>query len=111
MKKYEGMFIFHPVADDQLEEKINKAGAEITRLGGKVGAVTRVGRSSFARPMHKKDAGIYVLVAFEADPLQVDALRKRYRMNEDLIRVQVFQAVERRAPRADAPGDAAGASA
>ncbi len=111
MKKYEGMFIFHPVADDQLDDRINKAGAEIARLGGKVGAVTRMGRSSFARPMHKKDAGIYVLVAFELDPLQVDALRKRYRLNEDLIRVQVFQADAHRAPPADAPREAAGASA
>ncbi len=111
MKKYEGMFIFHPVADDQLDDKINKAGAEITRLGGKVGAVTRMGRSSFARPMHKKDAGIYVLAAFELDPLQVDTLRKRYRMNEDLIRVQIFQAAVRRAPPAETPDSGTGASA
>lgn len=106
MKKYEGMLIFHPVSDEQLEEKINKAGAEISKLGGKVGAVTRMGRSSFARPMHKKDSGTYVLMAFELDPLQVDALRKRYRLNEDLMRAQVFLAVERRAPKAEAPAAA-----
>jgi ribosomal protein S6 len=111
VKKYEGMFIFHPMADDQLEEKINKASEEITKVGGTVGGITRMGRSSFARPMHKKDAGIYVLMAFELDPLQVDSLRKRYRLHEDLIRVQVFLASERRAPQSDTPRDATDASA
>jgi hypothetical protein len=43
--------------------------------------------------------------------LQVDALRKRYRLHEELIRVQVFLANERRAPQSDTPSDATDASA
>ena len=93
MKQYEGMFIFHPTADDQaLDEQINKVGADIKRLGGKLSGTTRMGRSNFARPMRKKDAGIYVLINFELDPKEIDALRKRYRLNEDLLRVQIFLA-------------------
>ncbi len=102
MKKYEGMFIFHTVTDEELEEKIARAGAEITKLGGELGAITRMGRSSFARPMKKKDAGIYVLMAFGLDPLKVDSLRKSYRLNEDLIRMQVFAAAQKPAETATA---------
>ncbi|MCA1808382.1 MAG: 30S ribosomal protein S6 [Kiritimatiellia bacterium] len=92
MKKYEGMFIFYPKADDQaLEEKTGVVTAEITKLGGVVNGVTRMGRATFARPMKKSDAGIYVLINFELDPLSVDQLRKRYRLNEDVLRVQIFQ--------------------
>lgn len=93
MKTYEAMFIFPSQTDDaHLEEKMEKARAEIVKLGGTVTHTTRMGRAAFARRMRKKDAGVYVLTTFALDGAKLAALHERYRLNEDLLRVQIVVA-------------------
>lgn len=93
MKKYEGLFIFHQPGDDQaLEEKVEKARAEIVKQGGTVEATTRMGRLSFARPLRKREFGVYVLIAFTLEPDKLIALQERYRLNEEILRVQIVVA-------------------
>lgn len=90
MKKYEGMFIFPPVGDDQqLEEKVEKARVEITKAGGTIESTTRMGRIAFAREMKKKESGVYVLVTFNLDRTKVAALRERLKRLDDIVRVQI----------------------
>jgi len=69
---------------------------EITRLSGKVVSTDVLGKRSFARPMHKRDSGVYVKIRFELDPRHVADLKKRYRLLEDLFRVQILAVDERR---------------
>lgn len=91
MKKYDGLYIFAGNAkDDVLENSLAKAVAEIERFGGKIEAQDILGKRTFARPMHKRENGVYALVRFEMDPLKVKDLVNRYRLVEEVFRVQIL---------------------
>ena len=101
MKKYDGLYIFASQAkDDALAGMIDKALAEVTRLGGKI--LTEdlsqavLGRREFKHPMHKRTSRVYVLVRFELDPAKVSELVNRYRLVEEVFRVQILAVDERR---------------
>ena len=97
MKKYDGLYIFAGEAkDDVLDAQIQKALAEVTRLGGNVLTQEVLGKRDFAHPMHKRTNGVYVLVRFEFDPSKVSELVNRYRLVEEVFRVQILAVDERR---------------
>ena len=97
MKKYDGLYIFAGNAkDDVLENSLAKAVAEIERFGGKIEAQDSLGKRTFARPMHKREYGVYALVRFEMDPLKVKDLVNRYRIVEEVFRVQILAVDDRR---------------
>ena len=97
MKKYDALYIFVGVAkDDVLEANLEKALAEVARLGGNVIAKEALGKRSFARPMKKRDSGVYVKVRFEIDPSKLEELVNRYRLVEEVFRVQILAVDERR---------------
>ncbi len=97
MKTYDALYIFVGVAkDDVLEANLEKALAEVTRLGGAVLAKDSLGRRTFARAMGKHENGVYVKVRFELDPLKVAELVKRYALVEDVFRVQILAVDARR---------------
>ena len=97
MKKYDALYIFVGIAkDDALEANLEKALAEVTRLGGNVLAKDSLGKRTFARPMKKRDNGVYVKVRFEFDPQKIDELVKRYQLVEEVFRVQILAVDERR---------------
>ena len=97
MKKYDGLYIFASSAkDDVLEKQIDKARGEITRLSGNVLSTDLLGKKTFARPLHKRDNGVYVKIRFELDPAQIPTLIGRYHLSEDVFRVQILAVDERR---------------
>ena len=97
MKKYDGLYIFAGQAkDDVLDSQIQKALAEVTRLGGNVLSQEVLGKRTFAHRMHKRENGVYVLVRFELDPAKVTELVNRYRLVEEVFRVQFLAVDERR---------------
>jgi len=97
MKKYDALYIFVGVAkDDVLEAHLEKALSEVTRLGGEVLSRDSLGKRGFARPMGKRDSGVYVKVRFELDPLKVAELVNRYKLVEEVFRVQILAVDERR---------------
>ena len=97
MKTYDALYIFVGVAkDDAVEANLEKALAEVTRLGGNVIAKDSLGRRGFARPMKKRENGVYVKVRFELDPLKVDELVNRYHLVEEVFRVQILAVDARR---------------
>jgi small subunit ribosomal protein S6 len=97
MKKYDALYIFVGIAkDDALEANLDKALAEVTRLGGNVLAKDSLGRRSFARPMKKRENGVYVKVRMELDPAKVDELVNRYHLVEEVFRVQILAVDDRR---------------
>ena len=97
MKKYDGLYIFAGNAkDDVLESNFAKATAEIERFGGKIESQDSLGKRTFARPMHKRENGVYALVRFELDPSQVKDLVNRYRLVEEVFRVQILAVDDRR---------------
>jgi len=108
MKKYDGLYIFAGNAkDDVLESNFAKAIGEIERFGGKVESQDILGKRTFARPMHKRDSGVYALVRFELDPSNVKELVNRYRLVEEVFRVQILAVDERREAKLAAQREAA----
>ena len=97
MKKYDGLYIFAGSAkDDVLDKQIDKVRGEITRLSGNVLSTDMLGKKTFARPMHKRDNGVFVKIRFELDPAQIPTLTGRYHLSEDVFRVQILAVDERR---------------
>ena len=97
MKKYDALYIFVGVAkEDALEAHLEKALAEVSRLGGNVLEQVNLGKRVFSRPMDKKESGVYVKVRFEFDPLKVDELVNRYHLVEEVFRVQILAVDDRR---------------
>ena len=97
MKKYDALYIFVGIAkDDALEVNLDKALAEVERFGGNILEKVSLGRRSFSRPMKKRESGVYVKVRLELDPANVDALVKRYKLVEEVFRVQILAVDERR---------------
>ena len=100
MKKYDALYIFVGIAkDDALEANLEKALAEVERFDGKILEKVSLGRRSFSRPMKKRESGVYVKVRLELDPANVDALVKRYKLVEEVFRVQILAVDERREAR------------
>jgi len=97
MKKYDALYIFAGTAkEDTLDEQLSKALAEITRLGGVVETQTVLGKRTFAHPMRKRESGVYAEVRFQFDPLKVTELVNRYKLVEEVFRVQILAVDERR---------------
>ena len=97
MKKYDAIYIFVGIAkDDVLEAHLEKALAEVTRLGGNVLEKVQLGKRVFSRPMKKRDSGVYVKVRLELDAAKDDELVKRYKLVEEVFRVQILAVDDRR---------------
>jgi len=95
VNKYEAMIILpETIKDEEFEGKLDQVAEEIEKLGGKVASKTRLGKRTFARQMQKKDAGYYAIVSFVIGSDQIPALLARYKLNEDVFRVQIVRAVE-----------------
>ena len=93
MNKYEAMFIFREdLKEEVLEEALNKVRAEIKKVGGEVDNTTRMGRRAFARTMQKKTGGQYVIMVFRCAGGQITPLLAKYKLNEDVFRVQILRA-------------------
>ncbi len=114
MKPYEALFILaETVRDENVEEFAAKARAEIERLGGVIEQTLPLGRRPFAVPLHKREGGVYLRIDFQMDPAKFPALQPRFRLNENIFRMQfVGVAKERRlAATASAKAKAAGTPA
>ena len=97
MKKYDALYIFVGIAkDDVLEANLEKALAEVTRVGGNVLEKVQLGKRTFSRPMKKRESGVYVKVRLELDPAKIDELVSRYKLVEEVFRVQILAVDDRR---------------
>ncbi len=99
MKKYDALYIFVGNAREEVvEANLEKALAEVARLGGTVLEKVIMGapKGGFARPMKKHSTGVYVKVRFELDPAKVAELVNRYHLVEEVFRVQFLAVDERR---------------
>ena len=97
MKKYDALYIFvNSPKDEALEGLVERMGAEITRLGGQLIGSEALGKRNFARPMKKRESGVYIRIRFELAPDKVAALRARYAIMEEVFRVEVLAVDERR---------------
>jgi ribosomal protein S6 len=96
LKIYEGMFIFgETLRDEALDEVIENVNGEIKRVGGEIVAKRILGRRTFARPMKKRESGVFVRTILSLPADQVDQLRRRFAIREDVVRVQIVTGDEK----------------
>ena len=94
MVTYEAMFIYPDrFKEEELDGVIKTTRNEIEKLGGEVISATRLGRRPFARPIQKRENGHYAVVTFNLDKQQVPNLHARFKMSEDVVRVQIVHAI------------------
>ena len=94
-KTYEGLFIFpESFKDDAVDAAVERVKAEIEKQKGSIREVTKLGKRGFARPLKKQLSGSYVRLVFEIEPDKIVSLRARYRLMEDVFRVQIVRVEE-----------------
>ena len=86
---YEGLFIFPESLDEEgLDQAIVRVKEELEKLGGSVESNTRIGKKTFARPLKKKKAGLYVVMMFRIDGSKIDAFKARLKLTTNVFRHQ-----------------------
>lgn len=95
MNTYEGMFIFPDKLEDEAVDGVMKdVRLDIEKQGGEVLSGTRLGRRPFARPLRKSSHGHYAVVLFNIDPNRLPSLHGRFKLNEQILRVQFIRSSE-----------------
>jgi ribosomal protein S6 len=92
LRTYDATLIFpNSVREAALDKALEKVREEITKLNGRVVDTRPMGERLFARPLHKHDSGQYAKIRFELDPAQIEHLNARYKLNEEIFRVQIVR--------------------
>ncbi|MDA0991515.1 MAG: 30S ribosomal protein S6 [Verrucomicrobia bacterium] len=76
--------------EGQLEKALDRIGEDLKKLGGEINDKKVIGRRAFARPMQKQYEGVYVDLQVTLSPDQVSALNARFKLNQDIFRVQIL---------------------
>ncbi len=86
---YEGLFIFPESLDEEgLDQAIGRVKEELEKLGGSIESTTRMGKKTFARPLKKQKAGLYVVMMFNIDGTKLDAFKARLKLTTNVFRHQ-----------------------
>ncbi len=87
MKKYEAVFILDiRKTDDEGEAFSKEFAALVESLGGKMEAVTPMGRKQFTYEINKRKAGIYFDFLFELASTKVIDIKDKYKLDERILR-------------------------
>ena len=87
MNKYELMYILvNSVSDEEKDAMIEKINALITKNGGVVESVEKMGNKKLAYELNKKHEGYYVLVNFSADSAVPAVISNTLRITEGVLR-------------------------
>lgn len=89
MNRYEAMVILpESLTEDELEQGLDRLTAAIKELGGKASKASRMGRKTFARPMHKQTVGEYALLRFELEGEKIATLDEQLKLDDAIFRIQ-----------------------
>ena len=92
MKKYEAVFILDIRKVDDEGEGFSKELSELFKQwGGEMVESVSMGRKQFAREIGKRKAGIYWDYIFSLATDKTDDIRKKYMLDERVVRSLVLQ--------------------
>ncbi len=87
MNKYELLYIISSDADEKAREAIiNKFADMVTKSGGTVDQLEKIGMKKFAYPINDKPEGFYVLMNFTSDSSLPKAMEQQMKITEHFIR-------------------------
>lgn len=85
-KNYEVMFIVKNMEEEATEAIITRIQDLITRNGGTVNNLDRMGKKRLAYEVRKQTEGYYVLVEFSIEPAQIKEIDRVIKINENIMR-------------------------
>ncbi|MBQ7178062.1 MAG: 30S ribosomal protein S6 [Victivallales bacterium] len=92
MKKYEVVIILDPrVVEGNGDAFSDAFQASMKEMGGNVTRVKFFEQRTFAYPIKKRKTGIYWDYVVEAEGTFVAALKDKYRLNQSVLRLVVFE--------------------
>ncbi len=87
MNKYEVLYIIsQDVADDKREAIINSFADIVTKNGGTVDSIDKMGLKKFAYEIQGKKEGFYVLMNFTADSNVLKLIEQKMALTEGFVR-------------------------
>ena len=87
MNKYEVLYIIsQDVAEDKREAIINSFADIVTKNGGTVDNIDKIGLKKFAYEINRKKEGFYVLMNFTADSNVPGILEKKMALTDGFVR-------------------------
>lgn len=93
MNTYEGLFIFPEALDEEgLDQAIGRVKEELEKLGGSIESTARMGKKTFARPLKKQKAGLYVVIMFKLEGTRLAAFKARLKLTTNVFRHQFVEA-------------------
>ncbi len=91
MKKYEAVFILDIRKTDDEGAAFSKEFSElVASMGGKMEAVTPMGRRQFTYEINKRKAGIYFDFVFELGAAQVKEIKEKFKLDERILRNMIL---------------------
>ena len=111
VRDYETVYIFHTqVAEDQVNEKLDRYHGLLTEAGAEVTAIDHWGRRQLTYPISKQAAGYYVVAQFRSGAEALPEYERLLKLDEDVLRYLVVlhegeptapMSIATRAPRED----------
>ena len=87
MNKYELMYILvNSISDEEKEAMIERINTLVTKNGGVVESVDKIGSKKLAYEINKKHDGYYVLVNFSAESSVPATVTNTLRITENVLR-------------------------
>ena len=92
MKNYELLTILKPSLDsDEVDKVVEKLGAEIAEMGGKVLSTDKIGRKKLAFDVQNFRDGFFVSTILSLPAEKVAELNRSLRLNENVIRIMFLE--------------------
>lgn len=87
MNKYELLYIISSEADEKARDAIIKKFSDmITKNGGKIDTLDKIGMKKFAYPIQDRTDGFYVLMTFTSEPSLPLEMEKQMRITDFFVR-------------------------
>lgn len=88
-KNYELLYIVHPDLEGSTDKVTEKVTGFITKADGKITNQEDWGKRKLAYTMAKNDFGVYVLVNFTIDSLELHKVERDLRLSEEILRSMI----------------------
>ncbi|MDM8534340.1 30S ribosomal protein S6 [Clostridiaceae bacterium HSG29] len=86
MRKYEIIYIVKTTVDDERKTEILEEAKGIIETAGTVTEVEEMGKRRLAYEIKKNNEGFYTVISYEAEVSVNPILKKKFKLNEDVIR-------------------------
>ena len=91
MKRYEGMFLINPELDEEgIKKEVETVKNEIVKEKGEIEEAKVLGRRKMTYSIKKQDYAVYVLLYFKVAEKAIDRLRRKYHLNQNVLRELIF---------------------